>query len=250
MHAHLSTGRPAGRGIALLAVATLAACASGDLGPDGVYDPLQPTNRAIHSVNKGLDTVILGPAGEIYGAITPDPVEDMVANATANLGSPGDAVNFFLQGDVQGLLNAVGRFAINSTIGLAGLFDPATELGIIARTTDFGQTLHVWGVGEGAYVEMPVLGPSTARDAVGTLVDFVLDPVNAIVPASESDVLLGARVLERVDQRHRFDTLVDQLLYESADSYTAAQIAYLKARRAALKGETDEADVEDPFAFE
>lgn len=238
------------RFLPLLAVFILQACASTTTPAPGVNDPLRPANRAVHTLNKGLDSAILRPASQVYGAVTPDPVEDMVANAAANLGEPSDAINFLLQGDIESALAAVGRFGINSTLGIAGLFDPATGLGIAARTTDFGQTLHVWGVGEGAYVELPVLGPSTTRHAAGRLVDILSDPVGILANSSEAEIVFGTRALETVDRRHRFESLVDQVLYESADSYTASRSAYLQNRRASLKGETDETDIEDPFAFE
>ena len=231
-------------------IVLVAGCSTTTPNVDGVYDPLEPTNRAIHQLNKGLDTAVLKPASQVYGAILPDPVEDMVANAASNLSEPGDAINRLLQGDIEGILVSLGRFGINSTIGIAGLFDPATGLGIPARPTDFGETLHVWGVGEGPYVELPVFGPSTARDAFGRVVDVVLDPVTILSNPPEGDYVLVTRVLETVDRRHRYSFVVDGVLYESADSYAAARIAYLQNRRASLKGEVDEADIEDPFAFE
>ena len=163
---------------------TVSAC-SDNLTPEGIADPLEPVNRTTHAVNKGVDTLVLRPVSQAYGAITPDPVENSVANAVNNLGEPSNAVNHILQGDPGKALNTIGRFGVNSTIGIAGLFDPATELGLVAETTDFGQTLHVWGAEEGAYLELPLLGPSTARDATGRVVDFILDPVNALVPDDE-----------------------------------------------------------------
>lgn len=237
-------------GLTTLAI-TLSACATAE-GPDGILDPLEPANRAIHSVNKGLDTVVLRPASQVYGAVLPDPIEDMVANAAANLGEPGNAVNRLLQGDIEGILVAIGRFGINSTIGIAGLFDPATGLGIPHNDTDFGETMHIWGVGEGAFVELPVFGPSTLRDAAGRVIDVIIDPVGIIATAPESDYVLVTRTLNTVDTRHRYSFVIDGVLYESADSYAAARIAFLQNRRASLKGEGEinEADIEDPFAFE
>lgn len=232
--------------LAALGLLLLASCTT----TGGSDDPLEGTNRAFHALNKGVDQVVLRPVSQIYGAVTPDPVEDMVSNAAANLGAPGDAVNYILQGDFASALKMTGRFAVNSTIGLAGLFDPATELGLLAETTDFGQTLHVWGVKEGAYVELPLLGPSTGRDALGRAVDIVLDPVNALVSAPESDYVLGARILGTVDQRKRLAGVVDELLYNSADSYAASRTAYLEYRRRQLGGEIDAEEFDDPFAFD
>ncbi len=236
--------------VAALSLFGITACSTGPTGPDGINDPLEPANRVIHSVNKGLDQIIVKPASQVYAAALPDPVEDMVANAASNLGEPGDAVNHLLRGDLEGVLVAIGRFGINSTIGIVGLFDPATGLGMAAQPTTFGDTLHKWGVGEGVYVELPLLGPSTARDALGVVVDTMIDPVNNLVGNPEADYVLVTRVLETVDRRHRYSFVVDGVLYESADSYAAARNAYLQNRRAALNQEINEADIEDPFAFE
>ena len=128
----------------------MSACTTSDMTPSDISDPIEPANRAVHKVNKGLDTVILRPASQVYGAITPDPVERSVGNAAANLGVPGDAINHILQGDFAAALRNVGRFGVNTTVGLAGLFDPATELGLVAETTDFwtdAACLGRWGRG-------------------------------------------------------------------------------------------------------
>lgn len=236
---------------AIVLMVFLGACTTGVVTDGDISDPIEPANRAIHQVNKGIDTVILRPVSQVYGAITPDPVERSIGNATANLGVPGDAINQILQGDLVAALRSVGRFGVNTTIGLAGLFDPASELGLVAETTDFGQTLHIWGLGEGAYVEMPLFGPSTSRDAVGTVVDIVLDPLNALVPAPESDYILGANALGVVNQRKQLGEVIDTLLYRSADSYAVARRSYLDNRRKELRGdELDADDFDDPFAFE
>lgn len=234
----------------LLGVFAVAGCATGEQSSSDPYDPLEPANRAVHQINKGIDTVALRPISKVYGAVTPDPVEDMVMNAASNLGAPADAINRILQGDILAALETAGRFGINSTVGILGFFDPATSMGLEAEPTDFGETLSVWGLPQGAYVELPVFGPSSARDATGRVVDFFIDPVGNLIKAPESDYVLGARVLEVVDLRHRYAVAIDPVLYGSADSYTASRNAYLQNRRGALKGPTNEDDLEDPFAFE
>ena len=228
---------------------TLSGCAGQD-ALDGTYDPAEPANRAVHQINKGLDTVVLKPVSQIYGAVTPDPVEDMVSNAARNLGEPADVINHFLQGDPKAAFVTVGRFGINTTIGIAGLFDPASSMGLSYDDTDFGETLHKWGAGEGAYVELPLFGPSNVRDTAGRIVDFLIDPVNTVVKLPERDYVTAAKVLEIVDTRHRYSQVVDSVLYETTDSYSTARNAYLQNRRSKLKGDTDEDDLEDPFEFE
>lgn len=235
---------------ALLVVAVLSACSSGTVDSETINDPIEGVNRGVHAVNKGLDRALLRPISKVYGAVTPDEVENGVSNAVANLGSPGDAINHVLQGDPGAAVRVSGRFLLNSTIGVVGLLDPAKEFGLEPEPTDFGETLHVWGAGEGAYVELPLLGPSTLRDATGRVVDAVLDPVQFFAGSKELEVITGARALGIVDTRHRYGNVIDPTLYESADSYAAARTAYLQNRRRALKGETDEEDLDDPFAFE
>jgi len=231
-------------------ITILSGCTSDDGLSSGFYDPLEPTNRAIHGFNKGVDQYAFRPVSRAYGAIVPDPIENMVENAGDNLGAPGDAINHLLQGNFQESITMVGRFGVNSTVGLLGLFDPATSLGWAEKETDFGETMGKWGVGEGAYLELPLLGPSTVRNATGRVVELFIDPVAVLATSPESDYILGAKALDIVDARHRYGLLIDQALYESADSYAAARIGYLQSTRVLLKGQTDEDDLEDPFAFE
>ena len=234
----------------VILITFLAGCSTGDGLSSGFYDPLEPANRAVHSFNKGVDTYALRPVSKAYGAITPDPIENMVENVGDNLGSPADAINSLLQGKFKESITMVGRFGVNTTVGLLGLFDPATSIGWEETQTDFGETLGVWGIGEGAYVELPFFGASTARDTTGRIVDFFIDPVNVFIKSPESDYVLGAKGLDIVDLRHRYGLAVDQVLYDSTDSYSAARSAYLQSKRTLVKGQTDEDDLEDPFAFE
>ncbi|MCH2076279.1 MAG: VacJ family lipoprotein [Rhodobacteraceae bacterium] len=205
----------------------------------GFYDPLEGLNRGVHGFNKGVDTLAFRPVSQVYGTVVPAPVRTGVDNFSDNLGLPGVIVNNALQGDLESAASNTGRFLVNSTFGLLGFLDPATELGTPERSTDFGETLHVWGVGEGAYVELPVLGPSTARDAAGFVVDVFLDPLDTVLESPESDYRLGARGAEIANTRYRFGDTVDGILYESADSYAQSRLIYLQNRRFEL-------GIEDP----
>lgn len=236
--------------LVVILITFLTGCASDDGLSSGFYDPVEPANRAIHGFNKGVDSYALRPVSQAYGAITPDPIENMVENVGDNLGAPADAINSFLQGNFLNSFTMLGRFGVNTTVGLLGLFDPATRLGWQETQTDFGETLGAWGVGEGAYLELPFLGPSTVRNTTGRVVDIFMDPVNIFVKTPESDYVLGARALDIVDLRHRYGSGIEQALYESADSYATARSVYLQSTRTLLKGETDADDLEDPFAFE
>ena len=206
-------------------------------------DPLEPVNRGVHGVNLALDTVALRPGSQVYGTVVPQPARTGVNNFANNLSLPGTVVNDLLQFRLEDALHNTTRFVVNTTIGLGGLFDPATAAGVAARPSDFGETLHVWGFGEGAYVELPVLGPSTTRDAVGLLVDSVLNPVNQVATAQQMNVIWGVRAAQRLDDRFSFGTTVDSILYDSADSYEQARLLYLQNRRFKL-GDTVEAEEE------
>ena len=222
--------------LGVFALAGLSACAQ---GPDasGVDDPLVGVNRASHAFNQGADRVILRPVSQVYGTVVPEPVRLGVDNVSSNLSQPGLVVNDVLQWRIEDASHNLFRFLVNTTFGIGGLFDPATSMGLDMRPTDFGETLHVWGVGEGAYIELPILGPSTSRDAVGRAVDFVLDPVGALdltVPQRQS--VTSVRILEVVDSRYVNTNIVDSLLYDSFDSYTQLRSVYLQNRRFSLSG--------------
>jgi phospholipid-binding lipoprotein MlaA len=155
-------------------------------------------------------------------------------------------VNNLLQGRVADATSNAFRFALNTTFGLGGLIDFATEAGIAEETTDFGETLYVWGVEEGSYVELPLLGPSTSRHAAGRLVDVVLNPTNLITATPESGILTGTKIAAGVGTRYQYSDLIDGVLYESADSYAQSQSLYLQNRRFALSGSTAAAEF-DPY---
>lgn len=228
----------------------IAGCASGPVTTDHINDPFEVQNRQIHEFNKLVDAVALRPVAEIYGTAVPAPLRDIVDNSANNLALPGQAVNHVLQGDISGGLATSARFLLNSTLGLAGLFDPATDLGLFDSPTDFGETLGVWGVAEGPYLELPLLGGSTVRATVGIAVDFAIDPLRYVIPSPEREYLFLLKGVDIVGDRHAYSDLVDVLLYESADSYAAQRLTYLQNKRRNLEGETVLEDLEDPYAFE
>lgn len=217
---------------------------------DHINDPFEVQNRQIHEFNKLVDAVALRPISEIYGTAVPAPLRDIVDNSANNLALPSHAVNHVLQGDIEGAFITSARFLLNSTIGLAGLFDPATDLGLFENPTDFGETLGVWGIAEGPYLELPLLGGSTVRATVGMAVDFAIDPLRYVIPSPEREYLFLLKGVDLVGDRHAYSDLVDVLLYESADSYAAQRLTYLQNKRRNLEGETVLEDLEDPYAFE
>ena len=231
----------------------LTACAPAPVA-QGINDPFEAQNRKFHAFNRGLDRALVRPAADAY-SILPEPVERGVANFATNLDAPGDVVNNLLQGRVAPAAQNTLRFAVNTIFGIGGLFDTATALGLPAAPTDFGETLHVWGVGEGNYTEVPFLGPKTERDLVGTIVDIAANPVRLALPNPESGYATVASVASSLGDRARYSETVDSILYESADSYAQTRLLYLQNRRFALGQTADDASgdafvdpYEDPYA--
>ena len=168
----------------------LAGCAAAP--PGEIADPYEPMNRRVHAFNKSLDANLLRPVanavprGDAARAPAeggpPSPIE-VLGNFGSNLSLPGKMVNSLLQGRPEAVVRNGFRFAVNSTVGIGGLLDPAgADFGLPEIDTDFGETLHVWGVPAGAYLELPLLGPSTERDLAGKIVDFALiDPLDNVL---------------------------------------------------------------------
>lgn len=219
---------------ALLAAALLlSACASEQAknAPGGIYDPHEEVNRANHELNKSLDKHLVDPLSQGWGNATNGGVREVVSNFSSHLSLPNDVINSVLQGNLDDALQNTGRFAFNTVVGFAGLFDPAKDLGWTRVDTDFGETLHVWGAAEGPYVELPFYGPSTSRDTVGIAVDLVLDPFFVIVRGPETYIGAVAYVFDAMGSRYDFDATVDSILHESADSYAQSRSIYLQNRR-------------------
>jgi len=226
--------------VAAILLAGLSACATPQAG--GVYDPFEPVNRSVHALNKGLDKAILSPSANVYGTVLPQEARTGLSNAADNLQLPGMVVNDLLQLKLQDAVANTVRFGLNSTVGLAGLWDPAAKLGVDARPTDFGETLHVWGFPEGPYLELPVLGPSNTRDTVGLIVDTAFNPVGNWVGDSEQWVLAAAKVTSLVNDRYNYGSTVDSILYESEDSYVQSRLLFSDNRRFELGGSQQQED--------
>ncbi len=211
------------------------------------FDPYEKNNRQVHRFNLGVDKLLFRPAAKGYTNIIPDPIEDSFNSFARNLSEPGDAANYLLQGNLKQAGVSIVRFLMNSTIGFAGLADPASEFGIPETETDFGATLASWGVGEGAYIELPFFGPSTQRDSVGVLVDFFTNPLTFAPTRPIENVGFYANAVERLSARGRYSDTVDSILYESEDSYAVARVIYLQNRRFELEGNSGDTYV-DPYA--
>ncbi len=216
--------------VGLVGVMALGACAHPERTGE-IYDPYEAANRAKHEGTKRTDTAVIRPMAQAYGETVPEPLRDTVGNFSNNIELPVKALNKLLQGDLKGAFQNSSRFLVNSTFGLAGLRDPASEMGIYEEDTGFGDTLAVWGVGEGAYLEATLIGPSTERDAIGSIVDFASNPLWYIAGPVEQVIGLGAKTSDKLNSRYKFGNTVDSILYDSADSYAQTRLLYLQNRR-------------------
>ncbi len=205
---------------------------------ESANDPFEPVNRTIFGFNTFIDKTFVRPASQVYTAVTPNFMERGVTNFLHNLAEPWTATNQVLQGKPLEAGDTLGRFLINSTVGILGLWDPAKHLGFIRTEEDLGQTLAVWGVGEGPYIMLPFFGPSSLRDTVGFGGDIVLDPMGMAIHQLnlENDFLLGfdlttyiTRGLDAIDTRARYFSIIDEL-YEAQDPYVMARSAWRQNR--------------------
>lgn len=206
------------------AVLLVSGCASRPHNPD---DPLEGYNRAMFSFNEGVDKALLRPAAQAYEAVTPELVRTGVGNVFSNIGDVWVGVNNLLQGKVGDGMSDLMRFGINTVFGIFGIFDVATEAGLPKHDEDLGQTLAVWGVGNGPYVVLPLLGPRTARDAVATPVDMQGGALIPIDHVRTRNSLIALRVV------HGRSMLLgaDRTLDEQIDKYAFVRDAYLQQRR-------------------
>lgn len=216
--------------------------------PGGTNDPHEAENREMHAFNLAVDAKLLKPISRGFGRPGGGGAQQGVANFASNLDVPGDVVNDVLQLRLGKAVENTLRFAVNTTVGIGGLFDPATTLGLAGKKTDFGETLHVWGVSEGHYLVLPLMGPSTARDALGEVVDYALNPVRILIDPPESYVASVAKAASKIGDRARYSETVDSVLYDSADGYAQARLLYLQNRRYDLGQTVSEDDFEDPYA--
>ena len=214
-------------------------------------DPLEPVNRAVFKVNNTADKWVVKPVAKAYRGIMPDFAERGVRHFFSNLGEVRNTVHNLLQGKGKRALRSTGRFAINSTVGVAGLFDVATKLGIDQAREDLGQTLGTWGLGSGPYLVLPLLGPSSLRDSTGLVVDPFLSPETYVNMDLETRLALFG--LNKLQQRA---DLLDSEALLTGDTYTLIREAYLSKREfdihdGKVEGDsfTDEDSTEDSGDF-
>jgi len=228
-------------GFSLIAVT---GCAS---APDpsftgGISDPFEGMNRAVFAFNEGADAIVLKPIAEGYRFIVPSPARTGVRNALRNLKSPIIFGNEILQGDLDGAGKAFTRAAINSLVGVGGLFDVAGYEGIDYEEEDFGQTLAVWGIGHGPFMIAPIMGPGSFRDFSGKIVDTVMDPLYWWLNNTDQEEWLTARTGAQVlSTREELLDVLSELKMGAIDYYATIRSVYVQ-NRAALVADQDPND--------
>lgn len=193
-----------------------------------VYDPLEPMNRVIFNINDTLDRNVGKPVAQAYVDVVPRLVRTGVSNVFGNISDAFSAVNNLLQGKKEPFGNDLGRVLVNTTFGLGGIFDIASEANIEKYGEDFGQTLGWWGLGTGPYLVLPILGPSNVRDATGLVAQGFIDPVFQVTPAANAWELAGVRALDTRASLLGTDDLVQGA---ALDKYIFTRSAYTQRRR-------------------
>jgi len=248
MHAVLCQ-RPASRFVRLLVGATLtaylAACATPPPADDPealadfrqTNDPLEPTNRVFYKIDDGLDTYILKPAAQAYRYVLPEPVRTGIHNVLNDVGAPVRLTNDALEGKPRLAGDTAMRFLINTTVGVAGIFDVAKNLGYPDHDNDFGLTLGKWGVPEGPFLYLPVLGPSNPRDASGFGVDMGIDPFTWIGRGSTAFTIASwsKTAISALDTRSRLIDAIDQVKKTALDPYATFRSLYRQNRAGKLE---------------
>jgi len=219
----------AARSMALLLIsAALTACASAH----DPRDPLEPFNRGVYQFNETVDKAVLKPVAKGYKAVVPPPLQTGVTNFFGNFSDVTTAINDLLQGKIRAAASDVGRIAVNSTVGILGVFDVASRVGLERHNEDFGQTLGVWGVAPGPYLVLPFLGPSDFRDTVGLAAELYTDPEFYLFTHSPGNwIVLGTRVVNL-----RANLLDSERIFDAAamDKYAFLRDAYLQRRRSLI----------------
>jgi phospholipid-binding lipoprotein MlaA len=211
----------------LLMAGGCAATAAPQGAEQSAVDPWEPMNRRVDRFNTEVDRLTLKPVAKGYEKVVPDFMQQGITNFSRNLRGPLNIVNNFLQGDGSEGFSETGRFLANSTLGIGGLFDVASRMGLERYNEDFGQTLAVWGVPSGPYVVVPFFGPQTLRDAFALPLDFLADPLTHY---RNERVRYSLFTLRAIDLRARFLS-VEDFVEDSYDRYIAIRESYLQHRQ-------------------
>ncbi len=233
----------------IAAAAMVGGCATNDTGAAEVWDPIETPNRFIFSINRAIDIIAIRPLAVFYRDWMPEPGQKGIKNLLDNLGEPVTAINEIVQGDPGRAATTIARFLVNSTLGIAGLFDVATSLGLPRTKEDFGKTVGMYAGVEpengGFYLVLPLAGPSNARDAAGLMADYAVDPFRILTFALDVNWLFysapryGATV---IDYRSRTLFALDDLEKNSVDYYAALRSAYTQQRADLIRQKREKTD--------
>lgn len=201
-----------------------------DVGEQEINDPIEPLNRLVYGFNRGLDHLIIRPVAIIYRDLIPNWGKDRVHSAVYNMGEPVSAVNAILQIDEDLISRTIGRFITNTVLGFGGLFDVAAEADedLSPQKTDFGLTLKSYGIGMGPYLMLPIIGPSSCRDAPALVVDYFIDPFNSELFCNE--FIIAHTGVVGLDKRYNYLELTDHVEKTSLDEYSTYRSVYIQKR--------------------
>ncbi len=194
------------------------------------YDPLEPMNRKIDSFNTVVDEAVLRPVAKGYVAIVPEGGRGVVSNFFSNLLEVNTVVNDVLQGKIVQGASDTTRFVVNSTLGIFGLFDVASEFGLKRHKEDFGQTLAVWGVGQGAYIVYPFLGPNSVRNTPGTIMSYFLDGATYFYLVANAPIVIGVTALKYINDRAKIEEFVKLRDEMALDAYVFVREGWRQSR--------------------
>jgi phospholipid-binding lipoprotein MlaA len=200
-------------------------------------DPWEKFNRFAYAVEGALDRAIFHPASLLFKNIAPGEIGHGIHNLIVNLSEPNAFVNDVLQGRFKRAAVPAGRFVTNSTIGFLGLFDVATHLGMPHHDNEFGVTLGRYGVGPGPYMFVPLVGPTTVRDLIGSGVDALIDPIHWASYANRPEVSTARALVGGLDERVRTEGQLNALLSDAADPYATLRSVYLQNKEGEIRGE-------------
>jgi phospholipid-binding lipoprotein MlaA len=206
------------------ALIALTGCASTQTASN---DPLEGYNRAMYSFNNALDKAVIKPVSQGYDAVVPDPISQGISNFFSNLDDVTVVINDLLQAKFGQAFEDTKRLVLNSTVGVAGIFDVATMAGYEKNNEDFGQTLGTWGVDSGAYVVLPLFGPRTVRDTVGLVGDYYTDPVTYVEGPGAENAFRGTRLVDTRANLLKAEKVLDEA---AIDEYSYVRDAYLQRR--------------------
>ncbi|AHJ64577.1 MlaA family lipoprotein [Granulibacter bethesdensis] len=259
----VSTMRPFGLPLRRLAAVLLlpgliAACATKPPASDKeavaeyqqANDPLEPTNRVMYQVNDAIDAVVLKPVALAYHYVVPSPVRTGFRNAITNIQTPVILANDILQWNGKRAGDTLSRFAINSTLGIGGLFDVAGNMGIKRHDTDFGVTMALWGVPEGPFLFLPILGPSNPRDASGYGVDVAMSPTTWFGQGATVNKLLWAQYsVSAADMRDQANDVLNSIQETSLDPYATFRSLFRQHRASVIEDARNKGTVKDEDLF-